>query len=96
MAGEERFTPGEISRALKDIKLELQDIKKELKVANKECGTRKTGCNREFYGALQAVQKDVHRNSADIDWMKRGFWACFGSLTTIVVGVVVFVATKVH
>jgi len=94
VAGDERFTPGEIRRALEGMQKDLKEIKTDLKDMGKMCADRKLECNREFHGRLNVVEKTATENRSDLGWLKRAFWACFGSLATIVVGVIVYIATK--
>ena len=78
MAGDERFTPGEIRRALESIQGELKELRGDIKKYQAEAAKRKVDCNTEFFGAISATNKDVNKNTTDVDWLKRGFWYLAG------------------
>lgn len=73
----------------KHIKESLERIEKghkeDKEVLHKRINNVETCINKE-------IKPDVHKNSADIDWIKRGFWYLAGvgsSALLLVIGVIV-------
>jgi len=77
VAGEDRFTPGEIRRALEGIDKKLEKVDKHLEDRDKKVHDR---INKVEDCINLDVKPRLMQVIADNEWLKRGFWLIAGAV----------------
>jgi len=86
------MSAGEVRVTLKNIENNIKEIKTTLLDQNRTLHDRVDRVERCIN---QEVKPALHQNSADMDWIKRGFWFIAGvgsSALILVIGVIIKIA----